>query len=703
MPHCTCRIRGLWIWDWRINLKGNRIQGTLRSYLRWPLMLSPLLLAMNIHIYTLDLKVGALMTGYVLLYIILAFLLFYFKRRELLRDIVQYAVRFNQTTKRLASELSIPLAIADWTGSCLWCNQHFTKLFCSEGTKKRFTMDSVISNLTVETFPATTTENSEIHFHIENDFYKAVIQKVNVTDATEENIAEDSASMGLGDNFYVFYFFDETEIVHYIKENNEQRLDVGLLYIDNYDESLEPIDEVRRSLLAALIDRKINKYMLKIDAITKKLEKDKYIFLFRHKYLSELQNDKFSLLDEIRKVNVGDDVSITISMGIGLQADTYKKRQEYARSAIDLALARGGDQVVIKTKDNLLYYGGKSIQQEKNTRVKARVKAHALRESIEAAEQVIIMGHQLPDVDAIGSAIGIYRIANALGKKAHIVVNKVTSSLRPVITMLKESDGYDDDLFVSGETAKNLMTNGTLLVIVDVNNPPYTDEPALVKLASSLVVLDHHRQAGETFENPTLSYIEPFASSASEMVAEILQYVGEEVKLKSYEADVLYSGIMVDTNNFMNKPGVRTFEAVAFLRRSGADISRIRKLFRSDLAEYKVKAEAIQNTEIFMKSYAIALCNANHCESPTIVGAKIANELLDIAGIKASFVLTEFDGKIYISARSIDELNVQVVMEKLGGGGHITSAGAQLENVTLYEGGEILRKTLTKMKEEGDL
>ena len=643
------------------------------------------------------------MTGYVLLYIVLAFLLFYFKRRELLRDIVQYAIRFNRTSQRLADELSIPLVIADWTGSCLWCNRHFTKLFCTEDTKKRFTVDSVIPNLTVDTFPKTTTENSEIHFHIENDFYKAVIQKVNVSDADQEDLAEEAASMGLGDNFYVFYFFDETEIVYYMKENNEQRLDVGLLYIDNYDESLEPMEEVRRSLLAALIDRKINKYMLKIDAITKKLEKDKYIFLFRHKYLSELQNDKFSLLDEIRKVNVGDDVSITISMGIGLQADTYKKRQEYARSAIDLALARGGDQVVIKTKDNLLYYGGKSIQQEKNTRVKARVKAHALRESIEAAEQVIIMGHQLPDVDAIGSAIGIYRIANALGKKAHIVVNKVTSSLRPVITMLKESDGYDDDLFVSGETARSLMTNGTLLVIVDVNNPPYTDEPSLVTLASSLVVLDHHRQAGETFENPTLSYIEPFASSASEMVAEILQYVGEEVKLKSYEADVLYSGIMVDTNNFMNKPGVRTFEAVAFLRRSGADISRIRKLFRADLAEYKVKAEAIQNTEIFMKAYAIALCNANHCESPTIVGAKIANELLDIAGIKASFVLTEFEGKIYISARSIDELNVQVVMEKLGGGGHITSAGAQLENVTLYEGSEILRKTLTKMKEEGDL
>ncbi len=683
-------------------MKGNRIQGTLRSYLRWPLLLSPLLLAMNIHIYTMSIKAGALMTGYVLLYIILAFLLFYFKRRELLRDIVQYAVRFNQTAERLAGDLAIPLVITDWAGSCLWCNRSFLSTFYPEGAKKRFAIDSVISNLTVDTFPKSTTENSEIHFHTEEKYFKAVIQKVNVTDTTQ-NIAEDSATMGLGDNFFVFYIFDETEIIRYMKENNEQRLDVGLLYIDNYDESLEPVDEVRRALLVALIDRKINKYMLRIDAITKKLEKDKYIFLFRHKYLSELQNDKFSLLDEIRNVNVGDDVSITISMGIGIQADTYKKRQEYSRSAIDLALARGGDQVVIKTKDNILYYGGKSIQKEKNTRVKARVKAHALRESIEAAEQVIIMGHQLPDVDAMGSAIGIYRIANALGKKAHIVTNKVTSSLRPVLTMLMKNGDYDDDLFITGDSARGLMTNGTLLVIVDVNVPSYTDEPELVNLASSLVVFDHHRQAGESFENPTLSYVEPFASSTCEMVAEILQYVGEEVRLKSYEADVLYSGIMVDTNNFMNKPGVRTFEAVAFLRRSGADITRIRKLFRADLDEYKVKAEAIQNTEIFMNSYAVALCNANQCESPTIVGAKIANELLDIDGIKASFVLTEFEGKIYISARSIDELNVQVVMEKLGGGGHITSAGAQLEGRTLQEGRTVILDVLTKMKEEGEI
>lgn len=676
--------------------------GPLRSYLRWPLILSPLLVAMNLHIYTLNIKIGALMTGYVLVYIIIAILLYFYKRKAIIGNMVQYSMQFNHTVGRLAKELDLPIAITDWTGTCLWCNARFSKCFCTAETKRKFTVTSVIEYLTVDAFPKTTDENAEIHFHAADKYYKAVIQKVNITECAQE-AGETVETPALSDYFYIFYIHDETEIVHYIKENNEQRLDVGLLYIDNYDESLEPVDEVRRALLSALIDRKINKYMLQIDAITKKLEKDKYIFLFKHKYLNVLRNNKFSLLDDIRNVNVGEDVSITISMGIGTQAETYIKRHEYSRSAIDLALARGGDQVVIKTKDNLLYYGGKSIQQEKNTRVKARVKAHALRESIETAEQIIIMGHRLPDVDAIGGAIGIYRIAATLGKNTHIVVNKVTSSLKPVLTMLEEHEIDADDLFIDGETAKGLMTSSTLLVIIDVNHPSYTDEPELVELASSLVVLDHHRQTGESFQNPTLSYVEPSASSSCEMVAEILQYVGEEIKLKPYEADALYSGVMIDTNNFTNNPGVRTFEAIAFLRRSGADITRVRKMFRTDLTEYRVKAEAIQNTEIFMEHYAIALCNASDCESPTIVGARIANELLDLQGIKASFVLTEYEGKIYISARSIDELNVQVTMEKLGGGGHITSAGAQLENCSLFEGGDIIRKTLKKMKEEGEL
>ena len=684
-------------------MKQNRIRGTLRSYLRWPLLLGILLIIMNIQIYTVHMRAGAIMSAYVILYLIIAGMLYFFKRGAVLRDLVDYSMRFHVTVNKLASDLDIPISILDTNGTCVWDNSNFRKLF-SDKLSKSYHISDAIPSLTKEYLPEEEQANGELHFHIEETYYKAVIQLVSLEKAPDSP-KKNAGQVGIGDALYVVYIYDETEIVHYIRENYDQRVDVGLLYIDNYDESLANVDDVRRSLLAAMVDRKINKYMLNIDAITRKIEKDKYIFLLQHKYLSKLQADKFSLLDDIRSINVGNDTSITISMGIGIQANTFRKRQEYARSAIDLALARGGDQVVIKTKDNLLYYGGKSIQQEKNTRVKARVKAQALRDSIQNADKVVIMGHRLPDVDAIGGAIGIYRIAQSLEKPAKIIVNQVTSSLAPLLKLFENNKDYPEGTFVTSESAKEFIGNGSgvLLVVVDVNRPSYTDAPDLIPMVSSLVVIDHHRQTGESFENPTLSYIEPFASSSSEMVAEILQYAGEEIRVKAVEADALYSGIMVDTNNFMNKPGVRTFEAVAFLRRSGADIIRIRKMFRSDIEEYRVRAEAIQNTEIFMDSFAISPCNADNCESPTIVGAKIADDLLDIKGIRATFVLTSYEGKIYISARSIDELNVQVVMEKMGGGGHITSAGAQLEGCTLEEGSEKVKELLRKMKEEGDI
>ena len=675
-----------------------RIKGTLRSYLRWPLLLSIFLLAVNIHIYVLDTRAGVVMTCYLVVYIAVAITLYSFKRSSLLKDLVQYCIHFNQTGERLIEELTIPIAILDEEGKNLWSNYEFNNIFKETGKKQQHISDYIhaISTSSLPTDPA---NDVEMHFHIEDTYYKAILQKVSLVNAESRKYAR----LGFGEAVIFLYIYDETEIVSYIRENRNQRLAVGLLYIDNYDETLETIEEVRRSLLSALIDRKINKYMMGIDAITKKLEKDKYIFLFQYKYLSQLQNDKFSLLEEIKNLNSGENINVTISIGIGVQAETYKKRQEYARTAIDLALGRGGDQVVVKTPENVLYYGGKSMQLEKNTRVKARVKAHALKESMVAAEEIIIMGHNLPDVDVFGAAIGIYRIAKTLGKKAHIVINQANSSLKPLLQLFKNNPEYEEDMIISGEEANSFINNGTMLVVVDVNRPSYTDAPELLERTNTVIILDHHRQTGEFFKNPVLSYVEPFASSTCEMVAEILQYVDENVKLRPCEADAMYAGIMIDTNNFMNKPGIRTFEAVAYLRRSGADITRIRKLFRTDMAEYKVRAEAIQNTEIFMDYFAIARCNGSGLESPTIVGAKISDELLNIENIKATFVLTAWKDKIYISARSIDEINVQLIMERFGGGGHAACAGAQLEDCSIDEAVQTLHETLKTMQEEGDL
>ena len=679
----------------------NAIKGTLRSYLRWPIILAVLLIVMNIQIYTIDLLAGLVMSGYVTIYLLIAILLYCFKRKALLQDLVNYAMEFHHRTKVVAKNMELPMAILDVNGTCVWQNDKFLDTFAPE-LPKRFPITNAIGALTEQYLPDSVDRDCELHFNRDDIFYRATIQRI---EFQKEDTLQKADVLGLGDSLYLLFVHNETEIVHYIRENYDQRLDIGLLYIDNYEESLATIEEVRRALLSALIDRKINKYMLKYDAITRKLEKDKYIILFQHKYLSDMQADKFSLLKEVKNINIAEEKSVTISMGIGIQADTFRKRQEYARSAIDLALARGGDQVVVKSKDNILYYGGKSIQQEKNTRVKARVKAHALRESIEAADKIVIMGHKLPDVDAVGSAIGINRIAQTLGKPTHIVVNEATSSLAPVLKLFEGSKDFPPDLFITGTQAKEFIGNGNgvLLIVVDVNRPSYTDAPELLKMVSSLVVIDHHRQTDESFENPTLSYIEPFASSACEMVAEVLQYIADGIKVRPCEADAMYAGIVIDTQNFTNQTGVRTFEAAAFLRRSGADVTRVRKLFRENMVDYQAKAEAVRAAEVYMDAFAISVCPAEGLDSPTIIGAQAANELLEIKGIKASVVLTDYNNTIYFSARSIDEVNVQVMMEKLGGGGHRTIAGAQMQGVTIEEAKERLKAVIRQMMDEGDV
>ena len=382
---------------------------------------------------------------------------------------------------------------------------------------------------------------------------------------------------------------------------------------------------------------------------------------------------------------------------------SYAQNYEFARNAIDLALGRGGDQAVVKMPGNIVYDGGKTQQVEKTTRVKARVKAEALKEIITSRDKVFIMGHRLGDIDCVGAGIGVYRICQTLGKEAHIVLNQVSTSLRPIVDLFARNTDYPDDLFLSSEQAMQRVTEDSALVVVDVNKPSITECPELLRMCKSIVVLDHHRKGSESIENATLSYIEAYASSACEMVSEILQYVDENLKLTQEEADSLYAGMVVDTDNFQSKTGVRTFEAAAFLRRNGTDVTRVRKLFRENAGEYKAKADAVSQAEIYREEYAISTCPAEGLESPTIVGAQAANELLNIKGVKASFVLTQYQGKIYVSARSIDEVNVQIVMEHMGGGGHMNIAGAQMEGKTVEEVEDMLRHTIDSMIEDGEI
>ncbi len=676
-----------------------KIKGKMKIYLQWPFVLTALLAVMNVAMYACSVKAGVLMSIFVVVYGIVAFLLSWFGQKDLFTDLVSFATHYGQIQKKLLREFSIPYAMMDEDGRLIWMNDAFSEV-TGKGKDYHKSITTIFSQVTKESFnKAADDAVLEYEADYEERHYRIRLQHIPLESVeADKNFAEIEEFTG---HLIAVYLFDETELKQHIKANKEQRFVSGLIYIDNYDDVLENVEEVRQSLLAALIERKINRYISGYGGIVKRLEKDKYFIAIQEKNLAALKEDKFSLLQEVKNVNVGNDMAVTLSISIGLSGKTYAENGEYARIAMELALARGGDQAVIKEGNSISYFGGKNQQQEKNTRVKARVKAQALREFIQNNDKVVVMGHHLPDIDSFGASVGIYRAAKALNKRAYIVVNDLTSSVRPLYDSFCKDVNYEDDMFLTSAQAMEMVDSNTVLVVVDVNKPSYTDCPELLRMTKNIVVLDHHRQGSESITNTVLSYVEPYASSACEMVAEILQYISEGIKLKALEADSMYAGILIDTDNFLTKTGVRTFEAAAFLRRNGADVMRVRKLFRSDLVEYKAKAEVVRNAEIY-QGFAFAICHAEGVESPTILGAQAANELLDIIGVRASIVLTSFKGQTYVSARSIDEVNVQVIMERFGGGGHANVAGAQFE-CSPAEAKIQIQRELDRMIENGEL
>ena len=677
-----------------------KFKGALKAYMQWPVWLALLLLCMVLSIYVVDKQAAGIMMIYTVVYLVIALLLFVFKRPYIMGELVRFAAEHGQVQHSFIKELDIPYGILDLDGHLVWANNELKDIVQFEKTA-RSSIQDIFEGLSLEQLP-TVEEDVTLNIVHGRRNYRVLLRLLDMSDYRDDMpwIMEDGKKTTVN-TLIGMYLYDETEIIALKKENAEEKMLVGMLYIDNYEEAFEGADEVRRSLVTAWVEREINKYMQSIDAIIKRLEKDKYIFVFKQKYLSVVEANRFSILEEIRNLNIYE-MTVTISIGVGVGASTYTKNYELARAAIDLALGRGGDQAVVKEGDKISYYGGKSVQMEKNTRVKARVKAHALKEYVETKEKVVIMGHSYGDIDSLGSAIGVYRIAKTLGKKAQIVVNEVTSSVRPMLERFSDNPDYEEDMFISGSKAQEIVDDQALLVVVDVNRPAITECKELLDLTKTIVILDHHRQTGEAID-AVLSYIEPYASSACEMVAEILQYIGEGLKLKPLEADAMYAGIMIDTNNFLMKTGVRTFEAAAYLRRNGADVTRIRKLFRTDYWEYQAKAQTVSTAQLFMDYYVFAVSESDGLDSPTVVAAQAANELLNIDHTKASFVFTEHNGKIHVSARSIDELNVQVVMEKIGGGGHMSAAAVQLSDCTMEEAMDKVKEVLREMTEKGEI
>ena len=676
-----------------------KLKGKLRRYLNWPLYLTIVLILMDVAMYAQDIQMGAEFSGFIVLYVIIVLISNRRNRPLLINELVNFATQYGTVQKQLLNDFEIPYALLDYNSRFLWMNEKFTEI---TGKDKNYhkSVTTVFPSLTKDILQKSEAVGS-INVMLDDRNYRISMKRIYF-----DSVTRDSAIVAINDTdeyLTAIYLFDETELNRYIRENEEQKLVAGLIYIDNYEEALDSIEDVKRSLLIALVDRKVNKYFTEIDALVRKIEKDKYFVVFKYKYLEQLSADKFKLIEDVKSIKVGNEMAITLSIGVGAGGVSYTQNYEYARMGIDLALGRGGDQVVVKDGEKISYFGGKSRQVEKMTRVKARVKAHALREIMETKDQVLIMGHKISDMDAFGAAVGVYCAARVLGKKAQIVLNEVTTSLRPLVECFTEEKGYPADLFIKNEEALLITNKNTLVMVVDTNRPSYTECPELLNRTDTICVFDHHRQNSEVIENPVLSYIEPYASSACEMIAEVLQYFSENIKLEPSEADCIYAGILIDTNNFMTKTGVRTFEAAAYLRRAGAEVTRVRKMLRNDMTAYKARAEAVRHAEVYRGAFAISVCPADNIESPTIVGAQAANELLNIVGIKASFVLTEYQGKIYISSRSIDEINVQLIMERVGGGGHLNVAGAQLTNCTIQEAKRMIQDTIDEMIKEGDI
>ena len=668
-----------------------KLKGRVFTHLIYPCIMSVVLFVVGIWITVIDSDAGSIILSLAIVYLIFTIVMYVVNQKLVMQELIKFAVDYAQVQKELLDDMVIPYGLIDRQGNILWQDGEMSHLLRREYGKR---VPEVFKEITDEHLELGD-EIKEMHINFKDHFYRVQLKRVD-TDKAFNN----TEILDIENQEYVIamYMFDETRLRKIEKENFDQKLVVGLIYIDNYEEVLQSVEDVRASLLAALIDRKINKFVSNIDGIVRKLEKDKYFMVLKRQSLEAIRSEKFDIVDDVKTVSIGNELQVTISIGIGMGAETYGQLCDYSRAAMDLALGRGGDQAVVKDGENVYYYGGKTKQVEKNTRVKARVKAHALREIIETKESLLIMGHKLSDIDALGAAVGIYKAARLFNKPAHIVLNDVTASLRPMVDRFLDSEDYGPAVFVNSEEAVDVMNSGTQVVVVDVNRPSRTECPELLKMTKSVVVLDHHRQTSEIIENALLAYIEPYASSTCEMVAEILQYIQDGIRLRPLEADAMYGGIVIDTNNFVQKTSVRTFEAAAFLKRHGADVIRVKKLFRDNFSDYKWRADSVSRAEIFLDCFAITVSESEGVQSPTVLGAQIANELLDINGIEASFVLTEYNNKIYVSARSLDTINVQLIMERMGGGGHMNMAGVQIEGKSLEEVKQMVIETVKEMK-----
>lgn len=626
-------------------------------------------------------------------YLILILLVYYnfrsrhMRQKEITKYIENLTFNIDTATKDTLLNFPMPLVVIQLDGTIIWYNSTFRQIFEGESllekTISSFVQDLHPENLVKEEMILTRDiEINERHYEVMGNFVKV-----------EEKNNDDEYIM-------LLYFIDNTELVETRKRYMDEKVSVGVIVIDNYDDLMQSMEDTNRPQMYAEIERKMSQWVSFTGGILKKFERDKYLFVFESKNLKEFEEKKYDILDSVKEINLGNKIPATLTMGFGVSGKSLLENFSFAGAAIDIALGRGGDQVVVKNGENFNFYGGKTRELEKRTRVKARVIAYALRELIDQSPTVMIMGHENSDIDCLGSALGIYRIVKERGKEAFIVLNYTNATIDGIMNKISKNNEYEG-VFIGRNEAVDRVNNRTLLVVLDTHRPSFTECPDLLQYTEKIVVIDHHRRGADYIQDAVLNYQETYASSTCELVTEILQYVDDKLKLKPIEAEALYAGIVVDTKHFTFKTGVRTFEAASYLRRQGVDTVSVKQLFQNDLKSYISIANVVKEAEIIEDRIGISLCPPN-TKNPQLIAAQAADQLLSLSGIVAAFVLSPNGNEVAISGRSLGDVNVQMILEKLGGGGHLTVAGAQLQGISIEDAKEKLKYAIMEYNNSGE-
>lgn len=650
-------------------------------------------------------------------FLLLAFLTWYNissnSRRKV--EIASYIENLNfnidAATKDTLLNFPMPLVVTETNGSIIWYNSSFKKISEQEDISEKV-IKQFVDEITAGSYAAANADaplafaagsaNSNLNNTPKNPASVSSTSKQVTLNGMHYqvlcNAVGQDRKMNSGSMILILYFVDVTQFTELKKLYAEERVTTGIIVIDNYDDLMQSMEDANRPQMLAEIDKKVVQWMSYTNGIIKKYERDKYLFIFEYKYMKEFEEKKFDILDTVKEINVGNKIPVTLSLGFGMSGSNPSENFHFAAAAIDVALGRGGDQVVIKNGDTFSFFGGKTRELEKRTKVKARVIAYALRELIDQSPLVFIMGHENADIDSLGASLGLYRVVRSRGKEAHIILNRVNPTIESLIAKIQKSAEYED-LFISRNEALDVISKKTLLIIVDTHRPSFTEIPELIGSAGQVVVIDHHRRGADYIQDTVLTYQETYASSTSELITELLQYIDDKLKLKPVEAEALYAGIVVDTKNFTFKTGVRTFEAASYLRRQGVDTVAVKQLFQNDLVTYSNISNVVRSAEVINGEIAISLCPSG-VKNAQLIAAKAADELLNLSGINAAFVLCNIGNEVWISGRSLGEINVQMILEKLGGGGHLTVAGAQLMDITQEDAKDRLKYAIIEYENE---